>query len=503
MNENLVRNRKLCLEQARGFLSAVDRIGFRDLPHIAYHLSLLALEEVGKASMIAGQLATGRSEEWPWMEKALESHRRKLQWAIWSPIDRIDPKDFEAARLFAERAHSMRLASLYVNARAEMADLPASEVVSWEDAEQAFALARARLDYEDARGTPDPNAHQSDEQLRWFLETMADPDRSRQLLSKPFVDQYHALGCDAQAWVVWAHAEMLRMEEEAQTLLRAELEKPAKPKGDSKPKWRARSIVYTPSHSVRPKALKRWNTQIDAVQLLWSDKQDRLTLQLTFEDNAPLSSLGGRAIHLTKLVVACLNIGSIGYFWFERPGFERQMFSEILDLENNRRMELTKSESFWGDDRAVALTDEHIDHAVRCLMAFAPLTEAEAMPIFRPYYDGLALIAKSDAFYSFDLLARRAFVGSLAAALARYEGWDGTEASFRRKFDEAFNPIIPDQKDRDQMFGVLTAEGDPDETPLVNLRTAKQLTDLYLILVARRTWTAILESKTEPRPFAD
>lgn len=503
MSENLVRNRTLCLEQARGFVAAAERIGIEDFPHIAYHLSLLALEEVGKASMIAGQLATGRTVDWRWLDKALESHRRKLQWAIWSPIERIDPKDFEEAKEFAERAHALRLASLYVDAKAELADLPASEVVQPADAEKAFALAKARLDYEEVRGTPDPEAHENDEQLRWFLDTMAHPERSRQLLSKTFIDQYHALENDASAWVEWAREEMLRRDEESKELLKAEVAKPAKTNDESKPKWRVRSIVHTPSHSIRPKALKRWNSKIDAVQFLWLDKKDQFTVQVTLEDNAPLATLQGRAVHLTKLVVACLNIGSIGYFWFERPGFERQLFSEILDLEHDRQMELQPKESFWGDERAVALTEEHIDNAVQCMMAFSPLSEADAVPIFRPYYDGLALMAKSDTFYSFDLLARRAFVGSLAAALARYGGWDGSDSSFRVSFDEAFAPIIPEKEHRDQMFQVLTAEGDQAETPLVNLRSAKQLTDLYLILVAKRTWTEILKSKSDQGPTTD
>ncbi|WP_129791528.1 AbiV family abortive infection protein [Sphingosinicella sp. CPCC 101087] len=359
MSEDLIRNRQLCLDHAEGFIVAAERVGVGDYPHIVYHLSLLALEEVGKASMIGGQLATGGTIENRWMDKALESHRRKLQWAIWSPIERIDPKDFEAAREFAERMHDMRLASLYVDARAQLADVPAGEVVQAGDAEHALALARARLDYERACGTPDPDAHRTDDALRWFLDIMADPEQSRRLLSKAFIAKYHALDNDARAWITWARHEFARIDEESRTLLQAELVKPAAQAGGSKPKWRANAIVYTPSHSLRPKVLQRWNAQIEAVQLLWSGKKDQFTLQLTLNDNAPLTALPGRLAHLTKLVVACLNIGSIGYFWFERPGFERQMFNQILDLENDRHLELGSNESFWGDRRAVALTEAY------------------------------------------------------------------------------------------------------------------------------------------------
>jgi hypothetical protein len=41
------------------------------------------------------------------------------------------------------------------------------------------------------------------------------------------------------------------------------------------------------------------------------------------------------------------------------------------------------------------------------------------------------------------------------------------------------------------------AVGNPDESSLANLRTAKHVTDLYLIQVANRTWRRILDVGTE------
>ena len=131
------------------------------------------------------------------------------------------------------------------------------------------------------------------------------------------------------------------------------------------------------------------------------------------------------------------------------------------------------------------------------MMAFAPLPEAEAEPIFKPYYDGLALIAKSDIFYSFDTLARHAFVSSLAGALRRYSGWSGELGDFEESFHEGFAPFMPSREHRDQMYKVLQPEGDPAETALANLRSAKQLADLYLIHTGRQTWRAILDGEHE------
>jgi len=429
MDRKLLHARQLCLDQAQGFIEAAGRLG-ADWPHIVYHLSLLALEEVGKASMLGARMVNPAGLDGSWIERSLDSHRRKLQWAVWSPMARIDPADFEAARQFAERAHAMRLASLYVDAKADLTDPPPSEQVRREDAEQALSLAGARLDYERGRGTP---SGEIDDLTEWFLETMADPDRSRLMLSRSFIAQFEAMNGDARAWAGWARDEVARLDQESRQLLEAELARPGAPKGSGKPRWRANAAVYTPSHSLKAKVLGRWNDQVEPVQLLWSGKKDQFTLQITLHDDEPFPSLALRLTSLAKLVIACLNIGSIGYFWFERPGFEQKMFKEVRDLELNRPMEIRRGESFWGDGRAVALTDEHIDHAIHCMMAFAPLPEAEAEPIFRPYFDGLALIAKSDIFYSFDILARHAFVASLAGALRRYGGWSGKFEDFEAR----------------------------------------------------------------------
>ena len=485
MSQNALHIRNLCLDQAEGFIAAAEKLSDGDWAHIVYHLSLLALEEVGKASMITARMIDHTSLDGTWLDRSLDNHRRKLQWALWSPMRRIDPADFEAARQFAERAHATRLASLYVNPNADPTDTPPREEVQREDADQVLALARARLNLERVHGVP---SGEVDDITKWFLDGLDNPDLMRVLLSKSFVKRYEEMDGDVRSWAAWARAEITRVDEENRALLAAELAAPGAPEGQAKPRWRATTTIYTPSHSLRSKVLTHWNEQIKPVRLIWTDKKDQFKLQITLHDNEPLPELGGRLASLAKLTVACLNIGSIGYFWFDRPGFEKDMFREVQDLKLKRPMAMGRMESFWGNGRAVALTDEHIDHAIHCMMAYLPLPEAEAEPIFAPYLHGLALIAKSDIFYNFDELARQAFTASLAGALRKYGGWSGKIEEFQSSFHSAFEPFMGERDHRDQMFKVLTPESDSTETSLANLRSAKQLIDLYLIYTARQHW---------------
>jgi AbiV family abortive infection protein len=329
MDDRLLHVRLLCLDQAQGFIDAAKCLGAERWPHIVYHLGLLALEEIGKASMLSARMVNHPHLDGSWIERSLDSHRRKLQWAVWSPMVRIDPADFEAARRFAERAHAMRLASLYVDAKADLTDVPPSEQVRPEDAQQALSLAQARLGYEQERGTPSGDV---DDLTEWFLDMMSEPNQSRLLLSGPFIAQFEAMKGDARAWVNWARDEVARLDREARQILETELAQPGAPNVQAKPRWRANAVIYTSSHSLRSKTLAHWNDQIQAAQLLWSGKKDQLTLQIILHDNEPLPALAGRLASLTKLVVACLNIGSIGYFWFERPGFEQKMFKPTFPI---------------------------------------------------------------------------------------------------------------------------------------------------------------------------
>ena len=64
-------------------------------PNVAYHLAILALEEIGKGGMIASRAAVGTVRDTDWIEKKFDDHVWKLQWAVWSPAlsgGRIDPQ---------------------------------------------------------------------------------------------------------------------------------------------------------------------------------------------------------------------------------------------------------------------------------------------------------------------------------------------------------------------------------------------------------------------------
>lgn len=76
-----------CFAHARDLLRAAKRIlDDEKLPNISFHLSLLALEEIGKAALIGmRQIARSRDDEFVFVNNRLDNHEFKLFWALWTP----------------------------------------------------------------------------------------------------------------------------------------------------------------------------------------------------------------------------------------------------------------------------------------------------------------------------------------------------------------------------------------------------------------------------------
>jgi AbiV family abortive infection protein len=108
MDEKLQRAGTLCLEQAESFITAANHLGGgTEWSHIVYHLSLLALEEVGKASMLGARTIGHTSLDGTWIERSLDNHKRKLQWYEPPPLCgdcRLEPAK-RAAKISPTEAH--------------------------------------------------------------------------------------------------------------------------------------------------------------------------------------------------------------------------------------------------------------------------------------------------------------------------------------------------------------------------------------------------------------
>jgi AbiV family abortive infection protein len=138
-----------CLQNAEKLITASKATAVPGSHHIAFHLATMALEEIGKSSMIfidaIEHKPVSDDEETKTLLKWVDDHERKLFWAIWLP-GRESLRDWHtipAAMDFARAIHKDRLDTLYVNP----ADLN-RPTISEERAKSIIAAVEARLNME-------------------------------------------------------------------------------------------------------------------------------------------------------------------------------------------------------------------------------------------------------------------------------------------------------------------------------------------------------------------
>lgn len=493
--------RRHCLENAADLIASAERILANDsgYPNIAYHLASLAVEEIGKAGMLAARGIVKGALDPTWMEKRLNHHVSKFMWAVWSPSlsgGKIDPKSFEEARQFAESVHARRMAGLYVDHSDESAAAPPRDAVPLEHATSLLRFAKAALEVEQPRGEPVLANQERDELLEWFFAILDDDLGQRRLFSRAFIQKHEELGGDTRAWVLWARDEFHRIAEEEKALLQRELSRQASEPGKGKPKWLIKIRLRTLSHSFRQKTLNFWNVKIDAVKLrAVGNRNSELMLEITLYDHVKIDQLFAFGLSFSKMYLVMLNIGTAGFFWYELSGQEETYYESIHDLETNARVSTGRTDGLWREwapersgrpkRQPEALQEPHLNIAMMCLAVFAPMPEREAAPIFGPYIEGLTLLSKGDLHLSTAVQARAAFLTTLRRAMHKFGDLATEDGALLAALHRVMEPVIRDAGHRDQVFASLEGPGSGSMSEAV---AAKRAADLYLARVARRLW---------------
>ncbi|MCQ1856325.1 hypothetical protein, partial [Neorhizobium galegae] len=167
----------------------------------------------------------------------------------------------------------------------------------------------------------------------WFLETVANEEKQKRLFSRPFVEKLIEL-VEGRAWISWARGEFERIELEEQAALSRELER-QKSNGMGRAKWQLQIPIVSRWHSVRQKVLNDWNSRVEFAQFFTGKNQKNgdLLLKLTLHDHISADQVFDAGLSLSKLVIAMLNIGSAGYFWFSTSELSDTYFDRAIDLD--------------------------------------------------------------------------------------------------------------------------------------------------------------------------
>lgn len=513
MNDPTTKDRKIssvsltqrdaCLDHSRNLIAAARRVLGEDAayPNLAYHLGVLALEELGKAGLIISRAMAEGHRDNRWTDKRLDDHTFKLMWALWSPVmldGRIEPKKFEQAKEFARSTHARRLDALYVNhASGKEHVLNPKEAVSVEQALSTIDLADAHLEYEAGReiiAIP-----QNDELLDWFWKTVGNEDGSTRIFSGPFINKLEEFGDDVRAWVEWAKREIEKIHEAEKQLLQAELSREPSSVDDANERWVIKIRLVSLWHTFQQKVLKIWNQNLPnaELQVRKGTNNKELLLTLRLSDSVRVDDLFDEALMRSKMLLTALNIGSAGYIWYDVSDQSQNFFESVEDLENPKhKLKIQKSVGASslrlkiledGEWRASETMQEpYVRNALNCAAAFFSISDEQAGPIFGPYMQGLALLSMTNFHVSCDDQALASFEDCLSNALKHFSEWNGAGESKRKIFHEVLSDAVKEEDHRDMMIDWDMHDGQKDENKIRTVFHLKRLADLYLTIVARR-----------------
>src|SRR5271154_5963116 len=324
-----------CLQNAEKLIVAAKASAVPGSYHIAFHLATMALEEIGKSSMIFIDAIEDRpaceDEETKTPLKWIDDHERKLFWAIWlpGPESLRDWRTIPAAMDFARGIHKDRLETLYVD--------PANlnrPTISEQRAKSIIAASEARLNLERLKQF---RAMDKEEQelMRWFFTAMEDSRLKPMIFSKGSLDKQAEFGDDFGAWMKWLRDTFAEADRKSMELTNLEMRRvPAQGEEGWEDKFEVKIRLKSWSHSIRQNQFKEWNAGIEKLKLASGSGRNELVVTLLVPKSVATQDLWNMGWQNTYVFLTALNIATMGFFWWYTPEYISRYFEKILDIEN-------------------------------------------------------------------------------------------------------------------------------------------------------------------------
>ena len=478
--------RELCVKNAEDLVAAARALEGRGVDHVRYHLGVLALEEIGKATLLNTKFAIARHGDPELRPKVvLDDHVKKLFWALWGPAfghQVLTREQMESYRGLASTIHQNRLDYLYVDPGKPVAP---QDKLRPEDADNIVNLAEAAAGMERHGGTLtlDPERAALAE---WFIAATDDPAKRGYIMSQESMEKMVELG-GVPKWMAWLRSSFDEMEAKSQALTEQEMNR-ALPTGAEglEPKWRFKVRLYSESHSIRPKFISEWNKISKYILLQAGGRRDELVCLLTVPKAVAFDQMLDAGWDMSRKLVAALNIGSNGFFWWDVPKEHHFFYDEIRDVETDNLVRAEVHETLridWGNQ---ALKVEKLA-PIRLLMSYMAKVHRTPMEAaFDFYMHGLALIAKSDLHVRFETNAFEQFFKAFKSSLFTAGDWNG-KGDLKAAADRGIGYEV-EELERCLLLGsaVEQAKAAVPGITLQDVVWMKNFCDLYLLILAMR-----------------
>ncbi len=486
-----------CLDNAEGLLDSAKDARVKKRNHIAFHLAVVALEEIGKAAMLLAHrvyphVAEDEELDESKLSDEVTDHRKKLFWAMLTPSFNgglFSPENFIELKEIANEIHFRRIASLYANVDQTLPDADISD----EELTRIIGLVESRLNLEKLHEIRQLDSD-AQELLDWFMKALADPLLQRFVLSEQSRHKLGELTGNSRKWMTWLHEEVTTSEAKAKDLMESEINRVA-PTGvlANKPKWRLKIKLHTLSHSIRPKELKAWNDQVIWIKLYPTTKKTELLVEFLLPAKIPVAELWQTGIQMCSMFAVSLNIATVGYFWWYLPEFVAAFYEEIVDLDTKASLRVDYKSLVMANWRRTTLKAQQL-HTAGMIQTYLMMwaTKEQSLAYSR-YMQAIALLSKNDVFGDFTGQALIHFAYAFRMALKSYGDWDGVPENFEQAvaatLDNLWNQpeILAEFKSLMEAANSLEKQQSPSRpVTLDEAMKLKAFCDVYLVSRAQR-----------------
>jgi AbiV family abortive infection protein len=484
-----------CVDHARALLVSARAVQAAGHPNIAFHLAALTLEEIGRRELIGLQsISATRPVPPAWVHKHVENHIQKLFWCFFGAVfsmEKLTKERLESIQTFSQHIHTTRLAGLYVDNAEDRLTIPA-EAIGIEEAQTLINIAAARLDMAESEKLRDHIPQDVMDLQLWFLTATEDLEKRRMIMSGASMTKLAEFK-NTQAWIQWLKEEFDRAEAEGRAAVEEELKRSrGLPTQGTKNKWKLRIRIFSQSHLIRPKTLSQWNKTCEWIKLISvSGKKDQLIVEFTLLDNVLIEGLWWFGWGLARHFVTALNIGTMGFWWWQMPRQVSKFYESIEDMEKKQFVGVERSPSLkidWGENRV--LTERDLNLVAQCFAALPGPEHREEYEPYNYYIGGLTFLSLNDVHWQCESTAFRNFFESMRAMMAQSGEWNlGT--LFEPALMHFLDDLFPGMDERDHYTEIFRAfERNAVDTVTITLKEVafmKLFCDAYYLQKIRPT----------------
>lgn len=428
-----------CIKHAGDLINSARAVQAVGNPHIAFHLSVLALEELGRRELFGIRSVAERRDasSQAWLEKHTQNHVKKLFWCFFGAhfFEKLLSKDaLDSITGFATHLHHKRMEGLYVGQGDGAPAIP-SEAIEPSECENILRLAEARLGMASGLVLRTDISVEEENLQTWFLAASDDLEKRKFIFSGASMAKLAELK-NAQNWTRWIKQQFDNRDRESIELGKLEIERSRNVSGvGTFDKWRVKFRIFSGSHTIRQKELNDWNSKVSWIKLTAvQGKKNELIVELILRDNVPVTALWYFAWGVARQFVVALNIGTMGYWWWRLPEQIDKYYESIEDLEQKAMLRLERHPSLkidWGANRV--LTEADLNEVIACIPCLADPSELNKLPAFNFYIGGLTFLSLNDVHWQCEDNVFGNFFQSIREMMAEVGDW---------KRDTPFGPAI-------------------------------------------------------------